>query len=56
MTLQVEEGGCLKIVDRVLGSLLIFGGIGHTAGSLRFYQADPMMSSGSVCRACEPWS
>jgi hypothetical protein len=39
----------LKILDRVLGSLLILGGIGHTAGSLRFYHADPMMLLWSLC-------
>ncbi len=39
----------MKILDRVLGSLLIVGGIGHTAGSLHFYQADPMMLLWSLC-------
>jgi hypothetical protein len=29
--------------------LLILGGIGHTLGSLHFYQADPMMLLWSLC-------
>ena len=39
----------MKILDRVLGSLLILGGIGHTLGSLRAYQADPMTLLWSLC-------
>ena len=33
----------MRTVDRVFGWLLILGGIGHTAGSLQGYRADPMM-------------
>jgi hypothetical protein len=34
--------GDLKILDRVLGSILILGGVGHTLGSLQFYKNDQM--------------
>jgi hypothetical protein len=30
----------LKILDRVLGCILILGGVGHTFGSLQFYKND----------------
>jgi hypothetical protein len=33
----------LKVVDRILGVLLILGGLGHTAGSLQGYKADQTM-------------
>ncbi len=33
----------MKVWDRVLGVLLILGGLGHTAGSLQAYKADQMM-------------
>jgi hypothetical protein len=32
----------LKVLDRVLGCLLILAGIGHTFGSLQFYKNDQM--------------
>jgi hypothetical protein len=39
----------LKILDRVLSSLLILGGIGHTFGSLQFYKSDQMTLLWSLC-------
>ena len=32
----------MKVLDRVLGCLLILAGIGHTFGSLQFYTNDQM--------------
>lgn len=32
----------MKILDRVLGCVLILGGVGHTLGSLQFYKNDQM--------------
>jgi hypothetical protein len=32
----------LKILDRVLGCILILGGVGHTFGSVQAYKNDPM--------------
>jgi hypothetical protein len=32
----------VKILDRVLGWILILGGVGHTFGSLQFYKNDQM--------------
>jgi hypothetical protein len=32
----------LKVLDRVLGCLLILGGVGHTFGSLLGYKSDQM--------------
>jgi hypothetical protein len=32
----------VKILDRVLGCILILGGIGHTFGSLQFYKHDQL--------------
>ena len=32
----------MKILDRVLGSILILGGVGHTFGSLQFYKHDQL--------------
>jgi hypothetical protein len=32
----------LKILDRVLGCILILGGVGHTFGSLQFYKSDQL--------------
>ncbi len=32
----------MKILDRVLGCILILGGIGHTFGSLQFYKHDQL--------------
>jgi hypothetical protein len=39
----------LKILDRILSCLLIFGGIGHTVGSLHFYKSDQMTLLWSLC-------
>jgi hypothetical protein len=39
----------LKILDCILGRLLILGGIGHTLGSFRFYKTDPMTLLWSLC-------
>ncbi len=39
----------MKTLDRVLGCLLILGGLGHTLGSLRVYQGDPMTLLWSLC-------
>jgi hypothetical protein len=39
----------LKILDHVLSSLLILGGIGHTFGSLQFYKSDQMTLLWSLC-------
>ena len=36
------SGAVLKVLDRILGVLLILGGLGHTAGSLQAYKADQM--------------
>jgi hypothetical protein len=32
----------VKILDRVLGGILILGGVGHTFGSLQFYKNDQL--------------
>jgi len=32
----------LKILDRVLGCILLLGGVGHTLGSLQFYKNDQL--------------
>ena len=32
----------MKVLDRVLGCVLILGGIGHTFGSLQFYKHDQL--------------
>ncbi len=32
----------MKILDRVLGCILILGGVGHTLGSLQFYKHDQL--------------
>jgi hypothetical protein len=32
----------MKMLDRILGCLLILGGIGHTFGSIQFYKNDQM--------------
>jgi hypothetical protein len=42
-------GAYLKILDRILSSLLILGGIGHTLGSLHFYKSDQMTLLWSLC-------
>jgi hypothetical protein len=42
-------GACLKILDRILSSLLILGGIGHTLGSLLGYKNDQMTLLWSLC-------
>ena len=39
----------MKVVDRILGVLLILGGLGHTAGSLQGYKSDQMMLLWSLC-------
>jgi peptidoglycan/LPS O-acetylase OafA/YrhL len=39
----------LKILDRILGCLLILGGIGHTLGSFQTYKTDPMTLLWSLC-------
>ena len=39
----------MKILDRVLSSLLILGGIGHTIGSIKFYKSDPMTLLWALC-------
>ena len=32
----------MKTLDRVLGCILILGGVGHTIGSLQFYKHEPL--------------
>ena len=44
-----SAGACLKILDRILSSLLILGGIGHTLGSLLGYKNDQMTLLWSLC-------
>jgi hypothetical protein len=39
----------LKILDRILSCLLILGGIGHTLGSIHFYQSDQVTLLWSLC-------
>ena len=39
----------LKVLDRILSCLLLLGGLGHTAGSLRFYSNDQMTMLWSLC-------
>jgi hypothetical protein len=39
----------LKVLDRILGCLLILGGLGHTVGSLHFYSNDKMTMLWSLC-------
>ena len=48
-TLFLAAEGDLKILDRILGCLLILGGVGHTLGSFAFYKSDPMMLLWSLC-------
>jgi hypothetical protein len=39
----------LKLFDRILSCLLILGGLGHTAGSMRFYAGDQMTLLWALC-------
>ena len=39
---SVRAEADLKIFDRVLGCILILGGVGHTFGSLQFYKHEPL--------------
>ena len=39
----------LRVADRILGCLLILGGVGHTFGSLQGYKSDQMTLLWSLC-------